>query len=113
MAKGDYTNATTRNGYKALVREQSLTKITVANDEKRSRAELLDMIEELFETKSRQVTAEKLRAFLTILVLSLDNTEDDVAILDGNTDVSNLPTTNPGPGGGLWVYRDSVFIGHS
>ena len=113
MAKGDYTDATTRNGYKSLVREQTLTKVTVASDEKRTRAELLDMIEELFETKSRQVTAEKLRAFLTILVLSLDNTEDDVSILDGNTDVSGLPTSNPGAGGGLWVYRNTLYLGHA
>tara|TARA_R100000329_G_C7607935_1_gene215646 strand:+ start:516 stop:851 length:336 start_codon:yes stop_codon:yes gene_type:complete len=110
MAKGDYTNATTRNGYKTLVREQSLTKITVANDEKRSRAELLDMIEELFETKSRQVTAEKLRAFLTILVLSLDNTEDDVTILDQFTDASGVPSVSPGVGK-LYQSRGVLHIG--
>tara|TARA_Y100001973_G_C5141966_1_gene303419 strand:+ start:818 stop:1153 length:336 start_codon:yes stop_codon:yes gene_type:complete len=110
MAKGDYTNATTRNEYKTLVREQSLTKITVATDERRSRAELLDMIEELFETKSRQVTAEKLRAFLTILVLSINNDKDDVTILDGNTDASNLPTSNPGPNK-IYVSRNVIHVG--
>ena len=110
MAKGNYLNTNTRNGYKSLVREQTLPKLTVANDEKRSRAELLDMIEELFETKSRQVTAEKLRAFLTVLVLSINNSEDDVTILDGNTDASNLPTSNPGPNK-IYVSRNVVHVG--
>ena len=110
MAKGDYTDATTRAGYRSLVRQQTLTKVTVDSADKRTRAELLDMIEELFETKSRQVTAEKLRAFLTVLVLSINNTEDDVTILDGNTDASNLPTSNPGPNK-IYVSRNVVHVG--
>ena len=64
MAKGDYTNTTRRARYRTLVKQQTLTKVSVASDDKRTRAELLDMVEELFETKTRQITAEKLRAFL-------------------------------------------------
>ena len=57
MAKGDYTDATTRAGYRSLVRQQTLTKVSVDSADKRTRAELLDMVEELFETKSRQIGA--------------------------------------------------------
>ena len=110
MAKGDYTDATTRAGYRTLVRQQTLTKVAVDSADKRTRAELLDMVEELFETKSRQITAEKLRAFLTVLVLSLDNTQDDVTILDGNTDCSGLPTSNPGAGK-IYASRGVIHIG--
>ena len=47
MAKGDYTNSSTRTNYKTKVRQQTLTKVVVDSTEKRTRAELLDMIEEL------------------------------------------------------------------
>ena len=53
MAKQDYTNSSVINKYKTLVVKPGVTpsKITVADSEKRTRAELLDMVEELFQTK--------------------------------------------------------------
>ena len=112
MAKGDYTNATRRANYRSLVRQQTLTKVSVASDDKRTRAELLDMVEELFETKTRQITAEKLRAFLTVLVLSLDNSSDDTIVIDNNTTYSSLPSADPRDGSGkLWNNRGTLALG--
>ena len=106
MAKGDYTNATRRVGYRSLVRQQTLTKVSVASDDKRTRAELLDMVE------TRQITAEKLRAFLTVLVLSLDNSSDDTIVIDNNTTYSSLPSSDPRDGSGkLWNNRGVLTLG--
>ena len=49
MAKLDYTNSSLKTKYKTIIKDQDLSKVTVSDNEKRSRAELLDMIEELFE----------------------------------------------------------------
>tara|TARA_R100000951_G_C2640920_1_gene180931 strand:- start:1116 stop:1457 length:342 start_codon:yes stop_codon:yes gene_type:complete len=112
MAKGDYTNTTRRAGYRTLVRKQTLAKVSVASDDKRTRAELLDMVEELFETKTRQITAEKLRAFLTVLVLSLDNSSDDTLVINSNTKYSSLPERDPRDGQGkLWNNRGVLTLG--
>ena len=53
MAKGDYTDSTTKARYRALVKKPASTptKVTVASDELRTRAEILDMVEELFESE--------------------------------------------------------------
>jgi len=77
MAKQDYTLRSIKDRYKALVKSKSLTKISVASAEKRSRAELLDMVEEMFESKETHISAESLRAFLHILVKSTKNSSDD------------------------------------
>lgn len=77
MAKNDYTLRSIKDRYKALVRTNRDTKVTVDVSEKRTRAELLDMVEELFETGNKNITAEKLRAFLHILVKSTKNSADD------------------------------------
>lgn len=77
MAKNDYKLRSIKDRYKALVKRKTLTKVSVASNEKRSRAELLDMVEEMFETKGGHITAEKLRAFLHILVKSTKNSSDD------------------------------------
>ena len=110
MAKGDYTDSSTRNAYKTKVRQQTLTKVVVDSDEKRTRAELLDMVEELFETTGeKSITAETLRAFCHILLKSVQNTSDDSVSLDSNSTAS-LPTSNPGVAGQLWNDRDVVKI---
>ena len=75
--KKDYKNSDLRTKYKDLVKRQTLTKITVASEEKRSRAELLDMVEELFVGRQKRVDTEKLRAFFTMLVLANGNLTDD------------------------------------
>jgi len=77
MAKQDYTLRAIKDRYKALVKKRKLTKISVTATEKRTRAELLDMIEEMFESKETHISAESLRAFLHILVKSTKNSSDD------------------------------------
>jgi len=77
MAKQDYTLRAIKDRYKALVKKRTLTKISVTATEKRTRAELLDMIEEMFESKETHISAESLRAFLHILVKSTKNSSDD------------------------------------
>jgi len=77
MAKQDYTLRSIKDRYKALVKKVTLTKIRVDVSEKRTRAELLDMVEEMFESKSGHISAESIRAFLHILVKSTKNSSDD------------------------------------
>ena len=114
MAKGNYADSSTRNNYKSKVRRQTLTKVTVASDEKRDRAELLDMIEELFETTGAGgITAEKLRAFCHILVKSVQNSSDDSVEADSLSSSAmgnSLPTSDPRSAGRLWNDRGIVKI---
>tara|TARA_R100000544_G_scaffold320_1_gene183 strand:+ start:604 stop:1179 length:576 start_codon:yes stop_codon:yes gene_type:complete len=82
MGKLDYTNSDLKNKYRGLVRDPSsdLAKITVASNEKRTRAELLDMLEELFEGDDlvfNPTFQDKFKAMVHILVKSIDNTLDD------------------------------------
>tara|TARA_R110000824_G_scaffold5312_7_gene24639 strand:- start:116 stop:388 length:273 start_codon:yes stop_codon:yes gene_type:complete len=88
MSKRDYKDSQTINEYRTLVAKPSKTPatITVATAEKRTRAELLDMVEELFEENKDWATAakipsgdinlENLRALLHILIKSVPNTLD-------------------------------------
>ena len=80
MAKLDYTNSDLKTKYKTIIRDQDLSKVTVETDEKRSRAELLDMLEELFEAEElmfNQDFMEKLKAILHIIIKSTNNSIDD------------------------------------
>ena len=84
MAKGDYTDSSTRDRYSELVVKPAQTPatITVPDSEKRTRAELLDMVEELFQTKVQTGSDylpdfEKTRALLHILIKSVNNSSDD------------------------------------
>ena len=115
MAKRDYTATEVKNSYKAKVRSQaSLSRVAVASDEKRARAELLDMVEELFETTGEgSITAEKLRAFCHILVKSVNNSTDDEVEADTLSSIcmgNNLPTTDPRVRGRLWNDRGTVKV---
>jgi len=111
MAKGDYTDSTTKTRYKSLVQDQTLTKVTVASDEKRDRAELLDMVEELFSNGNQNITAEKLRAFCHILIKSVENSSDDTVVaLDTNSTGSSLPTSDPGVAGKLYNHLGTVKV---
>ena len=109
MAKGDYKDSTRKTRYKNLVARNTDTKVTVAADEKRERAELLDMIEDLFRDGSKNITADKLRAFLHIMVKSVQNSSDDVVSLDSSTTTS-LPTSRPSTRGLLWNDRGTVKV---
>jgi len=111
MAKGNYTDSSTKSGYRSLVRDQSLTKVTVASNEKRDRAELLDMVEELFEPTIGGITSEKLRAFCHILVKSVQNASDDTDIdLGSGSTGGSLPTSDPGVAGKLWNSSGTVKV---
>jgi len=107
MAKGDYTNATRRTRYRSLVATNTDSKITVDANEKRERAELLDMVEELFQDGNKTITADKLRAFLHILVKSVQNSSDDTVDITNVTNARSLPTSR-GTAGTL--YNDSGTV---
>ena len=92
MGKLDYTDSDLKTRYKALVKDPSsdLSKITVASDEKRTRAELLDILEELFENDELMFNTsfqEKFKAMLHIMIKSIDNSLDDgvAALVATNT----------------------------
>tara|TARA_R100001480_G_scaffold106288_1_gene108549 strand:- start:305 stop:643 length:339 start_codon:yes stop_codon:yes gene_type:complete len=109
MAKGDYTDSTRKTRYKNLALTNTDTKVTVASDEKRERAELLDMVEDLFRDGSKTITADKLRAFLHIMVKSVQNTSDDVVALDSNS-TATLPSSDPGVVGKLYTAAGVVKV---
>tara|TARA_R110000822_G_scaffold12602_2_gene45457 strand:+ start:311 stop:751 length:441 start_codon:yes stop_codon:yes gene_type:complete len=106
MAKGDYTDSATRELYKALVVKptEALSTITVADSEKRTRAELLDMVEELFQTVFTHTSSltpdlTKLRAILHILIKSMSNTSDDssgISTSQANAIVANTAKVSQG-----------------
>ena len=106
MAKGDYTDSTTKELYKALVVKptEALSTITVADSEKRTRAELLDMVEELFQTVFTHTSSltpdlTKLRAILHILIKSMSNTSDDssgISTSQANAIVANTAKVSQG-----------------
>ena len=113
MAKNDFRATDIKDSYKLKVRSQSLTKVDVSSDEKRARAELLDIIEEIFQsTGEGDITAQSLRAFCHILVKSVSNTTDDDASvsLDNTTTVSNLPTRAPRNAGFLWNDGGTIKV---
>ena len=106
MAKGDYTDSTTKELYKALVVKptEALSTITVADSEKRTRAELLDMVEELFQTVFTHTSSltpdlTRLRAILHILIKSMSNTSDDssgISTAQANAIVANTAKVSQG-----------------
>lgn len=84
--KKDYKAADIRQIRRQKVPRVTLTKVEPANDDKRTRAELLDAIEDLFQDKihssrkqshERDIDLDDLRSILTMLVLSATNSEDD------------------------------------
>ena len=110
MAKGDYKDSSRKTRYKSLVATNTDTKVTVAADEERERAELLDMVEDLFQDGNKSITADKLRAFMHILVKSVQNSSDDAVSLDTNSIGSSLPTSDPGVAGKLWNSLGTVKV---
>ena len=85
MAKEDFTDSSVKANYRTLVPTKTLSKVTVASNEKRDRA-----VEDLFQTKSGGITAEKLRAVLHILVKSVGNTSDDTNLELGTSSTTAL-----------------------
>ena len=110
MAKGDYKDSTRKTRYKALVGTNTDTKVDVAADEKRKRAELLDIIEDLFRDGNKSITADKLRAFLHIMVKSVQNSSDDSLDITSVDNGRSLPTSDPRVPGKLWNDRGTVKV---
>jgi len=77
MAKRDYKSSALRNIYKSLVGNNSDRTVSVTSSDKRTRAELLDSIEDLFQGGAGSISDEDLRAILTMIVLSTKNSSDD------------------------------------
>ena len=113
MARGDYTNTTTIARYKQLVEKPSSTpsRVTVSATERRTRAELLDMVEELFQNKTYTGDTpdqENIRALLHILIKSLPNALDDgVFTFAENTTYAfgDLTLTGSGSKSDPFVYQ--------
>ena len=106
MAKGDYTQAALKTRYRSIASaradlKEGDRKVTVSNDDKRTRAELLDIIEDLFEPNTGR-TVEKLRAVLYMIVNSLgNNLDDDAGITTAQSSAitaNTAKTTFPGLG---------------
>ena len=110
MAKGNYKDSTRKTRYKALVKTNTDTKVAVAADEKRKRAELLDIIEDLFRDGNKSITADKLRAFLHIMVKSVQNSSDDSLDITSVANGRSLPTSDPRDPGKLWNDRGIVKV---
>lgn len=89
MSKDNYRDTTLINKYKDLVRKPSLSLplVSVATEEKRTRAELLDILEDLFDSENElgdgvieeqlPIDTESFRAMMHILIKSASNTSDD------------------------------------
>ena len=98
--KRDYTDSSVRTRYRDVVDTQTLTRVTVETNEKRSRAELLDSIENLFQGQQKRLNTESLRAILHILVKSSVNSSDDdtggatanqISAINANTAKTSFP----------------------
>ena len=89
MSKDNYTDTTLINKYKDLVKKPSsdLPLVSVATEEKRTRADLLDILEDLFDSENDlgdgvieeqlPIDTESFRALMHILIKSASNTSDD------------------------------------
>ena len=89
MSKDNYRDTTLINKYKDLIRKpsSSLPLVSVATEEKRTRADLLDILEDLFDSENDlgdgfieeqvPINTENFRALMHILIKSASNTSDD------------------------------------
>ena len=84
--KRNYSDAQVRSRHQLLVLKKQLSTISRSDDDKRTRAELLDAIEDLFQDRivnlnkqshEKDIDLESLRAILTMIVLSVTNSSDD------------------------------------
>tara|TARA_R110002020_G_scaffold147512_2_gene322925 strand:- start:3883 stop:4605 length:723 start_codon:yes stop_codon:yes gene_type:complete len=104
--KKDYKDTEVRTTHRTKVPRVTLTKVEPADDDKRTRAELLDAIEDLFQNTFRsgrkqsydkEIDLESLRSILTMLVLSVTNNSDDsVGATQQQIDAINTNTSKTG-----------------
>tara|TARA_R100000773_G_scaffold44642_2_gene46821 strand:- start:2834 stop:3553 length:720 start_codon:yes stop_codon:yes gene_type:complete len=102
--KKDYKSSTVRSAHRIKVPRVTLTKVEPGDDDKRTRAELLDAIEDLFQTTfysgrrqsyDKEIDLENLRSILTMLVLSATNSSDDtVGASQSQVNAINTNATN-------------------
>ena len=115
MAKRDYKNATLRATYRSKAPKNSDTKVSVVSADKRDRGELLDTLEDLFQGKEgggTSITPEKLRAFLTMLVLSVNNSSDDSGTpfdITKAANAHNITTSTRGAVGTIYQDRNGFI----
>jgi hypothetical protein len=107
IRKRDYRTEKTK--YKSLVQSNSDTKVTVADEDQRERAELLDAIEDFFRGGFKSITPEKDRALMSMIVMSCFNSKDDTININ-DIDFSGLPTTRPKTPGKPWNNRGVFSI---
>lgn len=104
VGKEDYKDSQVREKRRIKVPKVTLAKVELDNDDKRTRAELLDSIEELFQNTyhagrklkyDKDVDLDSLKAILTMLVLSAaNNTDDIIGATQDQVDAINLNSTN-------------------
>ncbi len=104
--KKDYKDSGVRSTHRTRVPRVTLTKVEPADDDKRTRAELLDSIEDLFQNTfqsgrkqsyDKEIDLESLRSILTMLVLSVTNNSDDsVGATQQQIDAINANTSKTG-----------------
>ena len=106
MSKDNYTDTTLINKYKDLVRKpsSSLPLVSVATEEKRTRADLLDILEDLFDSENPledgiieeqlPIDTESFRAMMHILIKSASNTSDDSIGLTNAQETAIANNTN-------------------
>jgi hypothetical protein len=106
VGKEDYKDSQVREKRRIKVPKVTLAKVELDNDDKRTRAELLDSIEELFQNTyhagrklkyDKDVDLDSLKAILTMLVLSAANNSDDIiGATQAQVDAINLNAVNIG-----------------
>ena len=106
MSKDNYRDTTLINKYKDLVRRpsSSLPLVRVDTQEKRTRAELLDILEDLFDSENEledgvieeqlPIDTESFRALMHILIKSASNTSDDSIGLTTAQETAIVNNTN-------------------
>ena len=102
--KNDYKSVAVRTAHRGKVPRVTLTKVEPGDDDKRTRAELLDAIEDLFQTTfysgrrqsyDKEIDLENLRSILTMLVLSATNSSDDtIGASQSQVNAINTNATN-------------------
>ena len=89
MSKDNYTDTNLVDKYKSIIKKPgtSLPVVSVTNEEKRTRADLLDILEDIFDSENDlgdglietqlPINADSFRAMIHMLIKSASNTSDD------------------------------------
>ena len=89
MSKDNYTDRNLVDKYKSIIKKPgtSFPVVSVTNEEKRTRADLLDILEDIFDSENDlgdglietqlPINADSFRAMIHMLIKSASNTSDD------------------------------------